>query len=70
MGSREPRVDTEEEGRAKDGEKKEEKNDSVIEISCDKYHGRRQSMDVIDRVVDEALNDDRRVSGYTIFMDQ
>jgi len=49
------------------GEKKEEKNDSVI---SDKYHGRRQLMDVIDRVVDEALNDDRRVSGYTIFMDQ
>jgi len=42
----------------------------MTQLLSDKYHGRRQSMDVIDRVVDEALNDDRRVSGYTIFMDQ
>ena len=59
-------MDTEEEGQRK------EKGGEVrmIQLLSDKYHGRRQSMDVIDRVVDEALNDDRRVSGYTIFMDQ
>ena len=46
----------------------------MTQLLSDKYHGRRQSMDIAiryyRRVVDEALNDDRRVSGYTIFMDQ